>query len=61
VVTEIKKAESKHCSACLQWDGPRTYNREKDLIKVDETKEDNCRILHKKIRGSSTCDRFYPF
>jgi hypothetical protein len=58
---EFKKKESKRCFACLQWDGTRSYDREKDIIKVDDMKEDNCRILHKKVRGSAVCDRFSTF
>jgi hypothetical protein len=58
---ELKKMEGKHCYACLQWDGPRTFDPEKKMLLVDENLEENCLIFHKKVKGSSTCDRFFPF
>jgi hypothetical protein len=58
---DFKKPDAKHCYACLQWDGPRSYDPVRKLLKVDETKEDNCRLLHKKVKGSSVCERFFPF
>ncbi len=58
---ELKKIEGKHCYSCLQWDGPRTYNAEKGMLLVDETLAEDCRIFHKKMKGSSTCEHYFPF
>jgi len=57
---DLKKAGVKRCYACIQWEGQRTYYREKKQIKVDPGKEGNCLIYRKKVKGSFACDKFHP-
>jgi hypothetical protein len=56
---DYRKMDAQRCYACLQWDGERTLDKVKRLILVDDGKESNCRLLHKKVKGSSSCDKFY--
>jgi hypothetical protein len=57
---EFMEAGKKHCYACIQWDGQRTYYADKKIIKVDTGKEGTCRITRQKIKGSGHCDQFFP-
>ena len=57
---DLKKAGVKRCYACIQWEGQRTYYSDKKLIKVDALREGNCLVHHKKVKGSSSCDQFFP-
>ncbi len=50
---------ARHCFACIQWDGKRTYHPERDIIKVDPTTEGNCRIKRSMVKGSSFCDQYF--
>lgn len=57
---DIMPAGKKKCYACIQWDGQRSYYADKQAIKVDVGREGLCRITKKKIKGSSSCDTFFP-
>lgn len=57
---EMKEPGKKHCYACIQWDGTRSYYPEKKLIKVDVQSEGLCRVTRQKIKGSGHCDQFFP-
>lgn len=57
---ELKESGTKHCYACIQWDGQRTFYPEKTQIKVDAGIEGVCRITRQKIKGSGHCDQFFP-
>jgi len=57
---ELKESGSKHCYACIQWDGQRTFYPDKKQIKVDAGIEGVCRITHQKTRGNGRCDQFFP-
>jgi hypothetical protein len=50
---------SRHCFACIQWDGQRTYHPERNIIKVAPASEGTCRIKRSKVKGSSVCDQFF--
>ncbi len=58
--SDYKKAGAKHCYACIQWEGKRTFDPIKKTIKVKETDEGKCLIYHKKVKGSHICDHFEP-
>jgi len=49
-----------HCYACIQWDGTRSYDAEHGKIKVDSGSLGTCRITHAQVRGTSSCDNYYP-
>jgi hypothetical protein len=51
---------TRHCFACIQWDGRRTYEKEKALIKTDAASEGRCRLKHQDVKGSSYCEQYYP-
>ncbi|HKL85416.1 MAG TPA: hypothetical protein VJ861_03695 [Treponemataceae bacterium] len=55
----FKPIDGKHCYSCIQWDGPRTWDSIKKLVKVDEKKLEICRITHKKVRGESFCEHYF--
>lgn len=57
---DFKPLSVKNCYSCLQWDGTRTYYADRKVVKVDDRIEANCRIFHKKMKGTSTCDRYSP-
>ena len=58
VEQDFKKAGVPRCYACIQWEGLRTYYPDKKVFKVSENREGNCRIFHKKVKGSHTCEHF---
>lgn len=57
---DFKPVNVKNCYACLQWDGNRTYYPDRKVVKVDDRTEANCRIYHKKIKGTSFCEHYHP-
>ena len=57
---DFKKAGTKHCYACIQWEGKRNYYPEKKMFKVDDSKEGNCLIYHKNVKGTHFCENFDP-
>ena len=56
---DLHPAGTRRCLGCLQWDGRRTYEVERKLIKVDAGSDGHCRVKHAKTRGSSVCRGFY--
>lgn len=53
----------KRCYACIQWEGNRTMSLDKNgkkVLKVDIVSEGHCVVHHCKMRGSKTCDQFFP-
>jgi len=60
MLQEVTKHDGKHCFACVQWDGQRTIDPKTKAVKVDKTKEENCRLHHKTMKGSGTCEHFFP-
>ncbi len=56
---DLKPIASKRCYACIQWEGTRTYEREKQLMRVDEGSLGNCLVKHAKTKGSFYCDQFF--
>ncbi|HOK00285.1 MAG TPA: hypothetical protein PLW34_12075 [Termitinemataceae bacterium] len=57
---DLKKAGMKRCYACIQWEEQRTYYADKQLIKVDVGRTGNCLVLHKQVKGSHSCEEFFP-
>ena len=57
---EFKPLDDKHCYTCIQWEGSRSWDKEKRLVKVDEKQSENCLVLHKEVRGDSLCEHFFP-
>jgi hypothetical protein len=57
---ELKKSQVKHCYACIQWEGQRTYYPEKQIIKVDINREGKCLVHKKEVKGSSFCEQYFP-
>jgi len=57
---DLKEANAKRCYACIQWEGQRTYDPVKKLIKVDAGREGNCLVQHKKVKGTHFCDQYFP-
>ncbi|TFG84532.1 MAG: hypothetical protein E4H20_02930 [Spirochaetales bacterium] len=57
---EMMEVGTKHCYACIQWDGQRSYYPDKKLIKVDATKEGICRITRQKVKGGGRCEQYFP-
>ncbi len=57
---EMKEAGKKHCYACIQWDGQRSYYPDKKIIKVDVGNLGICRVTRQKTKGSGQCDQFFP-
>jgi len=55
---DIRPAKAKRCYACIQWEGNRTYLRDKNEIKVDIGQEGNCLLFHIQKTGNQTCDKF---
>ncbi len=53
----------KRCYACIQWEGTRIIELDKNgkkVIKVDVGSEGYCAVHHCKMRGSKFCDQFFP-
>lgn len=57
---ELKESGTKHCYACIQWDGQRSFYPDKKQIKVDAGCEGVCRITRQKVKGGAHCDQFFP-
>ena len=57
---DLYPAGTKHCFACIQWDGRRTYEKESGKIKTDPGSEGWCRFYHMNVKGSHYCDNFSP-
>ena len=57
---EFKSMDDKRCYTCIQWEGLRSWDKDTRLIKVDEKVSENCLLQHKKVRGDSVCDHFFP-
>lgn len=52
--------EEKHCYACIQWEGHRTWDRKTKQVSVNDKSNEHCLALHKKVRGDGMCERFFP-
>ncbi len=57
---EMKETGARHCYACIQWTGQRTFYPEKKTIKVDVGSEGTCLMTHQKIKGSGHCEQYFP-
>ena len=57
---EYKSMEEKHCYACIQWEGHRTWDRKTKQVSVNDKSNEHCLALHKKVRGDGMCERFFP-
>ncbi len=56
---ELHPAGTRRCFACIQWDGKRSYEPERKLIKADAGCEGICRLSHHMTKGSGVCAQFY--
>ena len=57
---DFKPVGVQKCYACIQWEGQRSYYPEKKQIKVDIKHEGHCLVCHKKTKGESTREHFFP-
>jgi len=57
---DMMPAGNKRCYACIQWEGTRTYLREKKQIKVDPHDSGNCLVFKIKKLGSGSCEHMEP-
>jgi len=57
---DYRSIEEKRCYTCIQWEGHRTWDSKTKLVSVNEKSDENCLALHKKVRGDSLCERFFP-
>ncbi|PKL24270.1 MAG: hypothetical protein CVV47_11015 [Spirochaetae bacterium HGW-Spirochaetae-3] len=57
---EMKEIGIKHCFACIQWTGQRTFYPDKKQIKVDVGSDGTCLMTHRTTKGSGHCDQYFP-
>ncbi|HOX48586.1 MAG TPA: hypothetical protein P5165_10865 [Spirochaetia bacterium] len=57
---ELYPVGSKRCFACIQWEGRRSYDPEKKLIKADAGSAGRCLVIHQDVKGSHYCDNYFP-
>lgn len=57
---DFHPVETKRCYACIQWQGARTYEPQKKMIRVDAGRMGNCLMKRTLVRGSAACDQFFP-
>lgn len=57
---DFKPAGVAKCYACIQWEGQRSFYPDKKQIKVDTKIEGHCLVHHKKTKGESTCEKYFP-
>jgi hypothetical protein len=60
VSQDILKTGVRHCYACIQWDGRRSYDSANASIKTDPGSEGLCRVKHRQVKGNLHCDLFFP-
>ncbi len=56
---DLYPAGTHRCFACIQWDGRRSYESERRVIKTDAGSEGRCRLRHATTKGSGSCPEFY--
>jgi hypothetical protein len=56
---DIHHLGARHCYACIQWDGKRTFDQTAKTIRVDAGSEGRCRVKHANVKGTHYCELFY--
>ena len=49
----------KHCFACIQWDGRRSFDQSSKTIRADIGSEGRCLVKHANVKGTHCCELFY--
>lgn len=57
---DLMPAGNRRCYSCVQWEGTRTFFREKKQIKVDPHETGHCLIFKMKKTGSMSCEHHEP-
>lgn len=56
---DLYRRGTRHCYACIQWDGRRSYDSTTGIIKTDAGQEGACRVKHAAVKGTGYCDLYY--
>lgn len=56
---DFKPIIAKRCYACIQWEGIRSYDPEKKIVKVDVGREGKCLVHRTMVKGDHYCDAFF--
>jgi len=57
---DIHQLGAKHCYACIQWDGHRSFDQAAKTIRADIGSEGRCLVKHATVKGTHACALFYP-
>jgi hypothetical protein len=57
---DLHQIGTRHCYACIQWDGTRTVDRTAKMIRADIGSEGRCLVKHTSVRGTHTCELYFP-
>jgi hypothetical protein len=57
---DIHPLGARKCFACIQWDGPRTFDQAAKTIRADQGSMGRCLVRHSSIKGSQHCEQFSP-
>jgi hypothetical protein len=56
---DIHQLGSRHCFACIQWDGRRSFDPATKTIRADIGSEGRCLVKHANVKGTHYCDLFF--
>ncbi len=57
---DIHHLGAKHCYACIQWDGRRSFDQAAKTIRADIGSEGRCLVKHATVKGTQSCSLFFP-
>jgi hypothetical protein len=57
---DIHLLGARHCYACIQWDGKRSFDQVAKTIRADIGSDGRCLVKHTNVKGTHRCELFFP-